>query len=149
MCEKRRSSKRNLNQARKTNPDRWTVWNSLWWRFSFDLRMDKDDRKPKTFVSTFRLPLKPRGQKCCVGKQTENGKDATNKVLKGNTKLGVTSATGKLLKTSEKLTFCFLICILTERTYLHFMIKCMNRNIWLLNTLNAMLNWNYKNKSNV
>ncbi|XP_061563842.1 myosin light chain kinase, smooth muscle-like [Cololabis saira] len=54
--------------------------------------MDNDDKKPNTFVSTFRLALKPQGRSRCVGKQTENGQNTTPKILKGN-KLEVSSAT--------------------------------------------------------
>ncbi|XP_051795867.1 myosin light chain kinase, smooth muscle-like isoform X1 [Acanthochromis polyacanthus] len=55
--------------------------------------MEKDSRKPKTFVSTFRLALKPQNQPISVKKQTENGLDATNRTLMGNNKPGIPSAT--------------------------------------------------------
>ncbi|CAN9492872.1 unnamed protein product [Ophioblennius macclurei] len=56
--------------------------------------MDKDAGKPKTFVSTFRLDLKPQTQTFCVEKQKENGLDTRNRTLMGNNKLGASSATG-------------------------------------------------------
>uniref|UniRef100_A0A672FYN7 Myosin light chain kinase, smooth muscle-like n=1 Tax=Salarias fasciatus TaxID=181472 RepID=A0A672FYN7_SALFA len=69
--------------------------------------MDKDVGKPKTFVSTFRLDLKPQAQAVCVERQKENGLDAGSRALMGNNKLGASSATGKhswkvYLKTPEK-----------------------------------------------
>ncbi|KAF3704347.1 Myosin light chain kinase, smooth muscle [Channa argus] len=51
--------------------------------------MNKDDKKPPTFVSTFRFPLKPQGWR----KEKENGLDATKSVALGKNKLGVSSAT--------------------------------------------------------
>ncbi|XP_038128593.1 myosin light chain kinase, smooth muscle-like [Cyprinodon tularosa] len=51
--------------------------------------MDKDDAKPKTYVSTFRLALKPQG-----GKQRENGLEIKNRMLTGNSKLRSSSSTG-------------------------------------------------------
>ncbi|KAM6897279.1 myosin light chain kinase, smooth muscle-like [Xenentodon cancila] len=54
--------------------------------------MDNGDRKPNTFVSTFRLALKPQGRARCVGKPAEKGHNTTHKVLKGN-KPEVSSAT--------------------------------------------------------
>ncbi|XP_060951315.1 myosin light chain kinase, smooth muscle-like [Limanda limanda] len=57
-------------------------------------RMDKDGQKPKTFVSTFRLALKPKARPVCVEKKgEENGLDTTHKKLLGIHKLGVSSAT--------------------------------------------------------
>ncbi|CAB1448705.1 unnamed protein product [Pleuronectes platessa] len=57
-------------------------------------RMDKDGQKPKTYVSTFRLALKPKARPVCVEKKgEENGLDTTHKKLLGNNKLGVSSAT--------------------------------------------------------
>ncbi|KAL6094936.1 uncharacterized protein ACO6RY_16239 [Pungitius sinensis] len=50
--------------------------------------------KPKTFVSTFRLALKPQARSVCVEKQREDGPQAANGTFMGNNKLGVTSATG-------------------------------------------------------
>lgn len=57
--------------------------------------MDKDGRKPKTFVSTFRLALKPQARPLCVERQREDGLDTSKRTLMGNNKLGVSSATGK------------------------------------------------------
>lgn len=57
--------------------------------------MDKDGRKPKTFVSTFRLALKPQARPFCVERQKEDGTVTTKRTLMGNNKLGVSSATGK------------------------------------------------------
>ncbi|XP_008277350.1 myosin light chain kinase, smooth muscle-like isoform X2 [Stegastes partitus] len=54
--------------------------------------MEKDSRKPKTFVSTFRLALKPQTQPTSVKKQKENGLDTTDRTLMGNSKLGIPSA---------------------------------------------------------
>ncbi|KAK5611770.1 hypothetical protein CRENBAI_010143 [Crenichthys baileyi] len=51
--------------------------------------MDKDDKKPKTYVSTFRFALKPQG-----GKQKENGLGTTKRMLTGNNKLRCSSAAG-------------------------------------------------------
>ncbi|XP_037611310.1 myosin light chain kinase, smooth muscle-like isoform X1 [Sebastes umbrosus] len=53
--------------------------------------MDKDGGKPKTYVSTFRLALKPQSRTFCVGKKKEDGLD--NRTSMGNNKLGVSSAT--------------------------------------------------------
>ncbi|XP_042364298.1 myosin light chain kinase, smooth muscle-like [Plectropomus leopardus] len=50
--------------------------------------MDKDGRKPKSFVSTFRLALNPNARTFCVEKKTEDG----------HNKLGVPSATDSKLK---------------------------------------------------
>ncbi|XP_029312068.1 myosin light chain kinase, smooth muscle-like isoform X2 [Cottoperca gobio] len=55
--------------------------------------MDKDGGKPKTFVSTFRLALKPQARTFCVEKQKEDGLNTSNRTLMGNNKLGVSSAT--------------------------------------------------------
>ncbi|XP_072230284.1 myosin light chain kinase, smooth muscle-like [Leuresthes tenuis] len=54
--------------------------------------MDKDGRKPKTYVSTFRLALKPQNRPGSVGKQRENGLETTERILSENKKLGVSSA---------------------------------------------------------
>uniref|UniRef100_A0A146P6R4 Myosin light chain kinase, smooth muscle-like n=1 Tax=Fundulus heteroclitus TaxID=8078 RepID=A0A146P6R4_FUNHE len=51
--------------------------------------MDKDDKKPKTYVSTFRLALKPQG-----GKKKENGLVTANRTVTGNNKLRCSSAAG-------------------------------------------------------
>ncbi|XP_034563732.1 myosin light chain kinase, smooth muscle-like [Notolabrus celidotus] len=51
--------------------------------------MDKDDRKQKTFVSTFRLALKPQARPFCVKK---DGLDTTDRALLGNNKQEFTSA---------------------------------------------------------
>ncbi|XP_035522793.1 myosin light chain kinase, smooth muscle-like [Morone saxatilis] len=55
--------------------------------------MDSDDRKPKTYVSTFRLALKPKARPFCVEKQKKDGLDTTKRTLMGNDKLQVSSAT--------------------------------------------------------
>ncbi|KAE8284098.1 Myosin light chain kinase, smooth muscle [Larimichthys crocea] len=51
--------------------------------------MDKDGKKPKTYVSTFRLALKPQARPLCVDKKKDD-----NRTFVGNNKLGVSSATG-------------------------------------------------------
>lgn len=51
--------------------------------------MDQDDKKPKMYVSTFRLALKPQG-----GKQKENGLDTTKRTLTRNSNLRCASAAG-------------------------------------------------------
>uniref|UniRef100_A0A8C7ZLB4 Non-specific serine/threonine protein kinase n=1 Tax=Oryzias sinensis TaxID=183150 RepID=A0A8C7ZLB4_9TELE len=53
--------------------------------------MDKDEGKPKTYLSTFHFVLKPRGQRC-GGNQRENGRVTANKSLTGSSKVGVSSA---------------------------------------------------------
>nr|XP_019938415.1 PREDICTED: myosin light chain kinase, smooth muscle-like [Paralichthys olivaceus] len=56
--------------------------------------MDKDRQKPKTYVSTFRLALKPQTKPVCVEKKgKENGLDTTHMKIMGNNKLGFSSAT--------------------------------------------------------
>ncbi|GAA6214339.1 myosin light chain kinase, smooth muscle-like isoform X1 [Lates japonicus] len=56
--------------------------------------MDKDGKKPKTYVSTFRLALNPKARPFCVGKrEKENGLDTTNTAAMGINKLRVSSAT--------------------------------------------------------
>ncbi|XP_040923138.1 myosin light chain kinase, smooth muscle-like isoform X2 [Toxotes jaculatrix] len=56
--------------------------------------MDKGDKKTQTFVSTFRLALKPKPRPFCEGKtKKENGLETTNMNSVGNNKLGVSSAT--------------------------------------------------------
>ncbi|KAM7370726.1 hypothetical protein PAMP_010251 [Pampus punctatissimus] len=56
-------------------------------------RMEKEGRKPKVYVSTFRLDLKPQTRPFCVGKQKNNGLDTTDRGVMRNNKLGVPSAT--------------------------------------------------------
>lgn len=58
--------------------------------------MDEEGR-PKTYVSTFRLALKPQARPLCVKRQKEDGLETTNN------KLGVSSATGKDLKNRRKI----------------------------------------------
>ncbi|XP_041818632.1 myosin light chain kinase, smooth muscle-like isoform X2 [Chelmon rostratus] len=53
-------------------------------------RMDEEGR-PKTYVSTFRLALKPQARPLCVKRQKEDGLETTNN------KLGVSSATDSRL----------------------------------------------------
>ncbi|KAM6898342.1 myosin light chain kinase, smooth muscle-like [Lycodopsis pacificus] len=55
--------------------------------------MEKDGGKPKTYVSTFRLALKPQARSFCVEERKEDGPDATKRTFMGNNKLGVSSAT--------------------------------------------------------
>ncbi|XP_051273910.1 myosin light chain kinase, smooth muscle isoform X2 [Dicentrarchus labrax] len=55
--------------------------------------MDSDGRKPKTYVSTFRLALKPQARPFCVEKQKEDGLDTSKRTLMGSNKLQVSSAT--------------------------------------------------------
>lgn len=59
--------------------------------------MDKDGRKPKTYVSTFRVTLKPQATTVCVDEQKEDGLDTTDRMFMGNNKLGVSSAKGFIL----------------------------------------------------
>ncbi|XP_031171143.1 myosin light chain kinase, smooth muscle-like isoform X3 [Sander lucioperca] len=70
--------------------------------------MDKDGyngEKPKTFVSTFRLALKPQARPFCVEKQKglEDGLDTNNRTLMGNNKMGVSSAADSRLTTLQAL----------------------------------------------
>ncbi|KAA8581487.1 hypothetical protein FQN60_003068 [Etheostoma spectabile] len=70
--------------------------------------MDKDGYdggKPKTFVSTFRLALKPQARTFCVEKQKglEDGLDTSDRTLMGNNKLGVLSTTDSRLTTLQAL----------------------------------------------
>ncbi|XP_043957725.1 myosin light chain kinase, smooth muscle-like [Gambusia affinis] len=60
--------------------------------------MDKDDKNPKTYVSTFRLVLKPQR-----GKQKQNGLDTTSRTITGNNKLRCSSATGVKQGTTQSL----------------------------------------------
>ncbi|XP_070783037.1 myosin light chain kinase, smooth muscle-like [Enoplosus armatus] len=64
-------------------------------------RMDKNGGKPKTYVSTFRLALKPQTRPICVERQKEDGLDTTNRTLKGNNKLRVSSPTGERAHSSN------------------------------------------------
>ncbi|KAM9336873.1 myosin light chain kinase, smooth muscle-like isoform 2-T2 [Symphorus nematophorus] len=59
--------------------------------------MDKDGRKPKTFVSTFRVALKPQARPLCVDKHKEDGLDTTKRTLMGKNKQGASSATDSRL----------------------------------------------------
>ncbi|MED6238539.1 hypothetical protein ATANTOWER_024181 [Ataeniobius toweri] len=68
--------------------------------------MDKDDKKPKTYVSTFRFALKPQG-----GKQKENGLGTTKRMLTGN-KLRCSSAAG-IGVTASKTSFKNSVASLT------------------------------------
>ncbi|KAM7381550.1 hypothetical protein PAMA_012408 [Pampus argenteus] len=61
--------------------------------YHFNSRMEKDDRNPKAYVSTFRLNLKPQTRPVCVGKQKDNGLDTRDKGVMRINKLGVPSAT--------------------------------------------------------
>ncbi|MEQ2241689.1 hypothetical protein ILYODFUR_027946, partial [Ilyodon furcidens] len=69
--------------------------------------MDKDDKKPKTYVSTFRFALKPQG-----GKQKENGLGTTKRMLTGN-KLRCSSAAG-IGVTASKTSFKNSVASLTQ-----------------------------------
>ncbi|KAM9426024.1 myosin light chain kinase, smooth muscle-like isoform 2-T2 [Pholidichthys leucotaenia] len=53
--------------------------------------MDKDGRKPKTYVSTFHLALKPKNQTHCVEKQKENGVDTAKRKLLESNNMGLSS----------------------------------------------------------
>ncbi|XP_029383776.1 myosin light chain kinase, smooth muscle-like [Echeneis naucrates] len=62
------------------------------------VRMDKDGKKPKTFVSTFRLALKPQARPLCVGTQEkQNGLGTANMIPSGHSTQGVLPAKGKLV----------------------------------------------------
>ncbi|XP_030256566.1 myosin light chain kinase, smooth muscle-like isoform X2 [Sparus aurata] len=63
--------------------------------------MEKDGRKPKTFVSTFRFNLKPQARPLRAERQREDGLDTTNRTLMGNKKLGVSSAPGQRVLSSN------------------------------------------------
>ncbi|XP_068585394.1 myosin light chain kinase, smooth muscle-like isoform X2 [Cebidichthys violaceus] len=65
--------------------------------FHFYLGMEKDGGKPKTYVSTFRLALKPQARSFCVKEQTEDGPDATKRTFTGSNTPGVSSAAGSRL----------------------------------------------------
>ncbi|XP_028332409.1 myosin light chain kinase, smooth muscle-like [Gouania willdenowi] len=54
--------------------------------------MDNDGRKSNTFVSTFRLALKPKSRPCCEEKQ-QNGVDTVGRTSMGDKKLGASFAT--------------------------------------------------------
>lgn len=56
--------------------------------------MDKDGKKPKTFVSTFRLAIKSPSRVFNVERKKEDGKDT--RTLRANNNLEVSSATGKV-----------------------------------------------------
>ncbi|XP_026207189.1 myosin light chain kinase, smooth muscle-like isoform X2 [Anabas testudineus] len=51
-------------------------------------RMEKDEKKPKTYVSTFRCVFKPQGWT----KEKHNGLDTTDRMAMGKNKLGIPSA---------------------------------------------------------
>lgn len=55
--------------------------------------MDKEGRKPKTFVSTFQVAIKPKARAFHKERQKEDGLDT--RTLMGNDKVEVSSATGK------------------------------------------------------
>lgn len=69
-------------------------------------RMDKEGKKPSTYVSTFSLALKPKARPLCVERQKENGLVATNRTPTRNNRLEVSSATGKDCKRIELLKLC-------------------------------------------
>uniref|UniRef100_A0AAQ4QUB7 Myosin, light chain kinase 5 n=1 Tax=Gasterosteus aculeatus aculeatus TaxID=481459 RepID=A0AAQ4QUB7_GASAC len=56
--------------------------------------MDPEGGNPKTFVSTFRLALKPQARRARVETRREDGPEATKGTSAGNEKLGVSSAAG-------------------------------------------------------
>lgn len=60
--------------------------------------MDKESRKPKTFVSTFRLEIKipSRGFKAGRKKNEEEEKEKESRTLVGNNGVEATSATGRV-----------------------------------------------------
>uniref|UniRef100_A0A672ZP45 Myosin light chain kinase, smooth muscle-like n=1 Tax=Sphaeramia orbicularis TaxID=375764 RepID=A0A672ZP45_9TELE len=55
--------------------------------------MDKGVRESKTFVSTFRLAIKPRSGHLCVKEQNVNRVDTSDRKELGKSKLGIPSAT--------------------------------------------------------
>ncbi|XP_060885151.1 myosin light chain kinase, smooth muscle-like [Labrus mixtus] len=65
--------------------------------------MDKDGRKQTTFVSTFRLTLKPQARPFCVKRQKEDGLDTTDRALLGNNKCEVLSSTDSRLQPVQAL----------------------------------------------
>lgn len=67
----------------------------------FHSRMDKEGQKPKTFVSTFRLALKPKASGLLVSKQQNDGLDTKHRTLTGSSNVEVSSSTGK----NRKLTW--------------------------------------------
>lgn len=64
--------------------------------------MDKEGKKPKTFVSTFRLAIQPKASAFHKERQKEDGLDT--RTLMGNNKVEVSSATGKNKQTKKKET---------------------------------------------
>ncbi|XP_034050119.1 myosin light chain kinase, smooth muscle-like [Thalassophryne amazonica] len=60
--------------------------------------MDKEG-KSKTFVSTFRLELKPIARTCCVEKNKGNRVDATGRTVMGNHKAEISNPTAKKTST--------------------------------------------------
>lgn len=61
----------------------------------FHSRMDKEGEKPKTFVSTFRLVLKPKDSSFFVGRPKNYVLDTKNGNLAGSSKVEVSPSTGK------------------------------------------------------
>lgn len=62
--------------------------------------MDKESRKPRTFVSTFRLEIKipSRGFKAGMKKKEEEEKEKERRTLVGNNGVGAASAKGRVQK---------------------------------------------------
>ncbi|XP_056153529.1 myosin light chain kinase, smooth muscle-like [Lampris incognitus] len=56
--------------------------------------MNKGGRTPKTYVSTFRLDLKP-ARPCCAEMPKENGLDPSKRMVLVNSELGISSSTGR------------------------------------------------------
>lgn len=56
--------------------------------------MDKEGQKPKTFVSTFWLALKPQASSF-VGREKQDGLDTKNGTLTGSRKVEDSPSTGK------------------------------------------------------
>nr|XP_046233018.1 myosin light chain kinase, smooth muscle-like [Scatophagus argus]XP_046233019.1 myosin light chain kinase, smooth muscle-like [Scatophagus argus] len=65
--------------------------------------MDKDGKKPKTYVSTFQLALKPQFRPLCKERQEKDVLDANNRTLMGNNKVEVSSATESRLRPVQAL----------------------------------------------
>ncbi|KAI3365201.1 hypothetical protein L3Q82_010304, partial [Scortum barcoo] len=65
--------------------------------------MEKDSRKPKTYVSTFRFAIKPQSRPVCVEKPKGDVLGNTNRTLMGNNKLEVSSATDSRLTPDQAL----------------------------------------------
>lgn len=58
--------------------------------------MDKESRKPKTFVSTFRLEIKIPSRGFKAGRKKKEEEEKESRTLVGNNGVEATSATGRV-----------------------------------------------------